>query len=275
MRVLLPLTLLAGLALAGACTAPGGGDTLDPNGKISTNGLVLEAAAVAALDPAPLGATWLTEFEVAAADHLGALVAAPGGLELLRYVAKCALPAEESLIVARPGDDAIHELPGFVGLAPQWSDAPCDGECQRWVSACLLAHTNGQSAPVAISLRGEHPALAWTDAIEAEFDVEEAAYYGNLFADDVAQYACIGRGLFDGTWASQMSYLEGRVCGLGGSCGLQTTGTCHSLTGEGFLDTSTCRRGGAGGDAYGDCHIEARNHDSPMFAEVVTVYLAR
>jgi hypothetical protein len=277
MRVFLPTSIACAAALmAAACVELDGGDTLDPNGKISTNGLHLDDAALAALDTAPLGDGWLSATEVrAAASHAQALGASEAGRELLRYVAYCALPPGETLVVEIPGDDRIYEMPGRVGLAPAWTEAPCDESCQRWMSACLLAHANGQSAPVEISLRGEHPALAWTPAVEEQFDVEEAAYYGNVFGSTPEKFACIGRGLFDGTWAGQMSYLEGRICGLTGGCGLRTTGTCHSLTGDGFLDTATCRRGGEGGEAYGNCHVEARNHASPFYAEVVTVYLAR
>jgi hypothetical protein len=277
MRDLFPIAIAgAGVFLAVACVDLDGGDTLDPNGKISTNGLRLDDAAIAALDTAPLGDGWISEFEVRAApSHARALGASEAGRELLRYVAYCALPSDETLVVELPGGDGVYELPGRVGLAPAWTDAPCDETCQRWMSACLLAHANGQSAPVEIALRGEHPALAWSLAIEDEFEVEEAAFYGNLFAPRREKYACMGRGFFDGSWAGQTSYLEGRICGLTGGCGLQPTGTCHSLTGDRFPDTGTCRRGGEGGEAYGDCHVKARDRASPYYAEVVTVYLAR
>jgi hypothetical protein len=274
MRRLVPaLALVASAAAPAACTDLEG-DTLDPNGKISTNGLVLDEHALAALDPAPLGDGWLAPTEIALSPDHARLASTPEGRELLQYVATCALPAGETLIVESPGGGAVHEMPGLAGLAPEWAGERCDGTCQRWISACLLAHANGQDEPVEISLRAEHPALGWSEAIAAEYDVEEAAYYGNLFAARAEKYACIGRGLFDGTWAGQTSYLEGRVCGVNGSCGLEQTGTCHSITGE-LIDTATCERGGRDGEVYGDCHTEARNQASPRFAEVVTVYLAR
>lgn len=267
--------LLALSALfAAACEVPGGGDPGEPEDKISTNGLSVDFAALGSLDPAPLGARWLSDADVAAsAERAESLGTSERGRELLRYLAKCALPARQTLIVESPQKEAVYEMPGLAGLAPEWSDERCDEDCRHWISACLLAHANGRDKAVEISLRGEHPELGWTESIEAEFDVEEAAFYGDLFAEEPEAYACVGRGLFEGSWAEQTSYLEGRVCGLNGNCGLHGTGSCHSITGEGWLDSGTCRRGGAEGRAYGDCHIEAGNKDSPFYAEVVTVYL--
>ena len=32
--------------------------------------------------------------------------------------------------------------PGLLGLAPEWVGGECGPSCQRWISACVLAHAN-------------------------------------------------------------------------------------------------------------------------------------
>ncbi len=266
------IAIAASLAVS-ACDASGGDDPDEPYGKISTNGLPFDADAIASLDTAPLAAARTGESTLLAAETAETLASTEEGRELLRYVSYCALAEHETLVVEDPDGEATHEMPGLIGLAPDWSGSPCDGECQRWVSACLLAHANGQGEPVAMSLRGEHPELAWTPALEDEFEVEEAAFYGNLFAAQPEKYACIGRGLFDGSWAGQSSYLQGRVCGLtGAGCDVETTGTCHSITGDGITDSATCNRSDDG-SAYAGCGTQARDRAGETFDEVITVYL--
>lgn len=271
---------LALLPLACAPAGEGdGGDPGDPYGKISTNGLSFESAAIEELDAAPLGAEQQSQDESqteirAATEHSELLELGEPGEDLLEYVAYCALDESQTLVAEDPESGDARTFSGLAGLAPEWADESCGDACQRWVSACLLAHANGQGEPFPIALRGGHPALDWPNELEEEFEVEEAAYYGNLFEADPEKYACIGRGLFDGSWADQASYLKGRICGLTGSdCGLETTGTCHSITGDGIADSSTCQEGGGDGSPYGACHTEARDWDSEAYDEVITVYL--
>lgn len=244
-------------------------------GKLSTNGLVLDAATRASLSPAVLGGTWLspTAITLSPDSPMAALATTDAGREMLRYLALCALASDVSLVL--PGPEG-QRLPGLYALAPAWADAPLDPGEQRWVSACLLAHANATGDAVWISLRGLHPGLAWDDAIAADFPIQEAAFYGNLFAAEPALYACIGRSLFNGSWATQGSYLHGRVCGVQPeSCGLSQTGSCAPLTGDisgSYTAVCDIPAGETGG--FGDCHTERPARTSPAFAEVITVYLA-
>lgn len=233
------------------------GDDGAQNKQVPTNGLRLDQAPLAALQTSALDAAWT---DVLTGD--------PAGDELLRYVASCALGPDQQL--------AGH--PGYYGLAPQWYDGDCDGTCQRWVSACLLAHANALGDSVAIRIRGPHPNLSATDPA---FTYQEAGYYGNVFGGLGQSFACIGGGMLEdlGTGANADHYLEGRICGVG-ACGLTSTGFCGAMTG-GVLalpDSGAACVTDAGTDgAYADCHTglsaEPRPRLSPTVHEVITVYL--
>ena len=109
----------------------------------------------------------------------GATLPAPGALafvacdpvirKLMQYMYSCALPAGKSATLSfetgyftcADGDAQPLEFTGSIGLAPQWQatgpgfeGGSCDEDCQRWVSACLLARTNAYGKHVHISLRG-------------------------------------------------------------------------------------------------------------------------
>src|SRR5262245_12570759 len=110
------------------------------NRPIPTNGLMMDLDLAAQLPTTPLG-TRSDDSEVVLDAATAKMLAEPAGRDLLKYVAICALPDGDELVT---GDD---RFPGFYGLAPEWATGSCGAECQRWVSACLLAHVNakGQS----------------------------------------------------------------------------------------------------------------------------------
>lgn len=247
----------------GGGSGPSGSESVD--GKLSSNGLMLVPAAMAALGTGPLSAT---------SEGVGQLLARADGAHHLEYTALCALESGTSLTVG----DATY--PGLYGLAPGWADAPCDESCQRWVTACLLAHTNITGTSVQISMRGEHPGMSWSPAIETEFDIQEAGFYGNLWAsaewDGPELYACMGRGLidFDEVQSSPAdlddSYLDERMCSTGAACGFVSTGPCYFPE---YETASTCE-GDAGDDGFfSDCHVAINAQDAPLYTEVVTTYL--
>ena len=209
----------------------------------------------------------------------GELAATEDGRELLTYVARCALPEGDALVV-----DGIG-YPGLLGLAPAWQDGACDEGCQRWVSACLLAHVNALGVEVPISIRGVHPSIAIvSDEEAAAYPVEEAGFYGDLFAPEGAElemYACLGRGLSDG---QSSSYLDDRLCASSDACGFTHTGVCAPATqlwmteGLGALDGACLedagpRIGYTGCTDPGGIVVELLTAD--LWFEVVTVYLRR
>src|SRR5690606_9277831 len=97
------------------------------------------------------------------------------GRDLLSYVAKCALRAEDILVAEHEG--ATYEFPGLLGVAPTWEDAPPTPALQRWVSGCLLAHVNAFDTSVPISLRAPDT-LDFDIAESVQFPVHEATFIG-------------------------------------------------------------------------------------------------
>jgi len=279
-----------GLSPGGGSGGGGGGSGSGPSGsaegKLSNNGLVLDIEALALLEPEPIGRWVDGEGGEAIADGpaLAELLDHPAGLEHAEYLALCALPEGAGLTVAA-ADGSTVSYPGLLGLAPGWVTGACDLSCQRWVSACVLAHANAYDLSVTMSLRGDHPALTWSDEIADQYTVQEAAFYGNVFelagASSAAPplYACGGRALMstseDGEPETDHSieYLTQRICGTSTQCGFNQTGPCHFSIAAG----SACKRDAGPRGSYGDCvgdDLEDPLAPPPVFPEAITTYLA-
>jgi hypothetical protein len=116
------------------------------------------------------------------------------GRDWLKYIVRCALPAGSK--VAVPNGDGKNVLEGMFGVAPEWAHARLSDTGERWVSACLLAFVNALGEHVLVSVRGDQASLKSTVTAEEriEFSFQEAAFYGNLFSEDGAQYVCRGKG---------------------------------------------------------------------------------
>ena len=116
------------------------------------------------------------------------------GRDWLKYIVRCALPAGSK--VAVPNGDGKDVLEGMFGVAPEWAHARLSDTGERWVSACLLAFVNALGEHVLVSVRGDQANLKSTVAADEriEFSFQEAAFYGNLFSEDGAQYVCRGKG---------------------------------------------------------------------------------
>jgi hypothetical protein len=260
------LALLSIGATVGCAGAEPDGRT-HTSGKLSSNGLVLHAGLLRQL------ASQALDGSAPAAD----LATTDEGLELLSYVATCALADGDVLAIGG------EELPGALGLAPAWLHDACDGACQKWVSACLLAHANASGVHVPIWLRADHPALGSDPDAGDGFTYQEGAFYGDLFtAGGPEMYACVGRGLIDESSDVTITqiddadeYLHHRLCKLGGDeCGFTSTGICQAMP-EGPVATCDDDAGALG--AFGGCHTgdwQREGQDgTPAFDEVITVYL--
>jgi hypothetical protein len=199
------------------------------------------------------------------------------GIELLRYVATCALPQGTSLMVAG------RELPGLLGLTPEWAGQSCSETCQRWVSACLLAHANALGNSVQISLRGDHPSLTPGSYSLANFTLQEAAFYGNVFRanqQDLGLHACWGESVIDANTGTQ--FLSGRLCGVpSGFCPVTSEGPCWLTIGVPVpfdLAIAACSVNN-GPVGYTDCVVSDPNALAARGAQkshqVITVYLRR
>ncbi len=282
------------VASVGACTDQSsetgpGQDVLE--GKLSNNGLVLDQQALDLLSTQALSTTDGADLVVDETEF-GALLQANGGADLLSYLVTCALGEDQELKVASSG----QTLTGNLGLAPQWAVEPCDESCQRWVSACVLAHSNAFGNEVTISPRGGNSGMAWNSGIEAEFDYQEAAYFGNVFAagEERVMQACAGAGLVavsldTGSIQDGAEFLAGRICGVG-ACSFEFAGLCRDSLVEGVpgsIDTGVCATYANG--YFSDCEeSEGFEGELPLgnpndtssatgdrYSEVITVYLSK
>jgi hypothetical protein len=152
------------------------------------------------------------------------------GRDVFKYLVQCALTDSQS-VTFNDADGNEYTYTGAIGLAPEWDTGfPTDSE-KHWVSACLLARTNAYGIPVAISLRGDNPALT-VDAVEAAaYSLHEAAFWGDVFGDTFVAVACPGPLKLAN---SQLSTMPLRACavsadGVTTTCGHQYAGPCESV----------------------------------------------
>lgn len=199
--------------------------------KIATNKLAVNGLLTEALPDAPLTSVGIADTvpSDALADEFVQSV--------LEYMVQCALTSEQSIEVDVAGERRVYA--GAIGLAPAWGedDGACDGACQSWVSACLIARTNAEGESRPISLLGDRPELSPTQDESATFTVEEATYFGDLFGDDRAMYACVPAG----------SGAPERTCeGDAGGCAITIVGDCDdACTSAGCRDGNGALHEGA------------------------------
>lgn len=196
--------------------------------------------------------------EFALHGHSG-LESTAWGRDWLKYIIRCALPAGSSVNV--PHEGATDRLDGAFGLAPQWAHAALDDAGKRWISACVLGFVNALGEHVLISMRGNHVNLraTVTETEVREFAYQEAAFYGDIFADPPVAFVCRGRG---GPRPSPVR--EKRLCsdpsehpGIS-RCDMIITGDCSAV----------CAEEDSRDHAYRGCRGGDR-----VFDEVVTVFL--
>ena len=158
------------------------------------------------------------------------------GLQLLKYMIRCAIPSGVCLNVPTAATDpdvpaecsgGSCQFCGNLGLVPGWQNNALSVTEERWVSACLLAHVNLNGVSVPISARdSEAGYLAPAKAPETNnFSAPEAAFYGNVFRKgpngDYEKYVCN---------AGASTVPPGRMCGLDPmgalKCSMKFTGSC-------------------------------------------------
>jgi hypothetical protein len=182
------------------------------------------------------------------------------GRDLLKYIVRCALPAETKLTV--PRNSVKEVLEGSFGVAPEWAHAPLSPSGERWVSACILAFVNALGEHVLVSVRGDHANLKTTVTAQErrEFSYQEAAFYGDIFSEGPSsQFVCRGSGgpLSSPSRAKRLCSDPSEQAGIS-RCGMVITGNCRDVCAtEDAVDhfVSHCRGGGR------------------VYDEVVTVFL--
>lgn len=212
------------------------------------------------------------------------LLATEDGREVLSLVVSCAVPLGITLVGTVNGVEI--DIPGEIGLAPQWLSSRLDRVGQHWVSACMFARVNGLEVVVPISMRGQHPQLATSAAERASWTLEEAAFYGNAFGslDQPLQwFACRGRDKA----AGNAGVLAERECAAPDPahpgftlCGMIFAGDCGS-----FARDQVCESFSARGTFYERCHTSPLRHhgdrdadrddddDAQVFKQVITTFV--
>ena len=205
----------------------------------------------------------------------------------MKYVVRCALPADQNLSFDDWSGNHF-DWEGLLGLAPEWIDFPITGdgserpnsqsasawatrmlEMQEWISACLVAHVNGNGQHVNISIRGNTPTLATLSGPVAatatapaqpaewvQYGLEEGGYYGNLFLPEPKAFACKGANPTAGE-------LLGRDCYDGKCPGIASTDSCPQVTQAQCSGSSQSQSDGSW-NVYSGCQ-----NDKPSSAEVV------
>jgi hypothetical protein len=233
------MTKLVLLAVACAACAAEPGDrsaTVSSIPRIASN----------ALPPGALAGSALTT-GVLDAGHAAAMAANGNAWLTLRYAVECALEASQSVSFSVGG--VSYTLTGSLGLATGWTTAALGAQEASWVSACVLARVNATATSVTISARGDLTALAVTTGEIADYQIEEGAFWGNVFVDvgTVAGSACNGVDqLLDDSYGD----LPVRQCAQdGGSgvtpCGFHFAGACASVCQSVNGAYTDCPAGGA------------------------------
>jgi hypothetical protein len=191
------LALAAAISIAGCEEIPDR-DTREQHATssnaLSLNALSLNALSLNALSLNALSLNALSLNSLAPGsyalhpDALRALEVSPDAVQILGYVARCALASGTELVATIDGETI--RFPGLFGFAPSWLQYPIDDRAQRWMSGCLLAHANHFGVQVPISVRAagaESTPTEW-----AAFPVYEASFFGNLLGDRPVLFACHG-----------------------------------------------------------------------------------
>jgi hypothetical protein len=255
---------LASMALltlgAGACGGAGAEETTVTSAITAENALTANALTANALTANALTANALTA-NALTANALTANALTANGLkdplarEFLKYAVSCALDKGDD--VTFRVDGVRYSFPGSLGLAPDWgkTGGSCDGTCQRWVSACMLARVDADGVKREISIRGAHPALLPTRGELRAYPVREATYFGNVFTKGQPRFLCLSPG--------QTS--DERVCGDSlASCPMTVVGSC---------DDACAFEGLFGG--FQLCSDAGKVRRGTTYAESVTVFLPR
>lgn len=132
------------------------------------------------------------------------------------YVIACALPEGSTAL------QGVAQREGAMGVAPQWQTGACDPECQRWMTACLLAHANSRNHD-AIPLYLKSNNAAWPHGMDADLRDGwwgEAAWFGNIWKGKLLYCE------YDGISEPIRQILDQRICS-DGQCPFRKVGYCR------------------------------------------------
>jgi hypothetical protein len=246
-----PVRLLRNILISILCVVSVEANALSIN-ALSINALSINALSINALSINALSINRLdADTLLLDADNAHDLIATAEGRHVLRYIVRCAL--EDGDYLRFELDGRIWDMPGLLGIAPEWERRPLSSAGQERMSACLLAHVNAFGIAVPISMRG--PRLAEADVVESSvFYYGDGAFYGNLFDDSAEKFACKIRAnrYFDESTqtieAAASPTAHQRICAgerTAAECGMVFAGYCDEVCDEVERDGNQWR--------FGDC----------------------
>jgi hypothetical protein len=267
--------------------------------RLASNRLASNRLASNRLASNRLASNRLSANHLEATEDAAELLATPEGRELYYYLMSCALPPELSIQATVPGApdsnpespdpgtntpytcaSGVCTFPGNMGLAPKWIDRKLNRKGQRWISACLFARVNAFDTAEAISMRGNHDALAVSESETEHFTLEEGAFYGQYFVEEeeaIQWFACLGEEESEG----EAGGLSLRECAEPDAedptlttCGFNYAGKCRDFDSS-MPDPYACKLFEEG--YYEKCYVQPGEGTWPAtkkYKEVITVFVS-
>jgi hypothetical protein len=245
-------------------------DRLEDSNALNPNALNPNALNPNALNPNALNPNALNPNSLSPAALASILDPGEAGelsRQLLSYVVGCAFARGQSFSFTwYDSSNTPHPetFTGLLGLASGWATGAVGKASQRWVTACLASRVNWYGTPVMLSSRGAHPSLRTQSSCErSAYPSEEGAFYGNLFQDSPAIYACYNEANAAHSRSRLRDCAAGHIDESGQieDCGpVQILGSCADY----------CAPLDAAGLYYPGC---ARVLGGPTIAAVITTFL--
>ena len=247
--------MAAGLSACAARPPPGGATPealLTSNGLtvngLTVNGLTVNGMTVNGMTVNGLTVNGLTVNGLATADFLSWFEAdAATANMVMRYIARCALPAGQSLTWDWNG--TTYTWSGVLGLAPTWGTGqPIPAPEQQLVTACLAAHSNKFGLHVPLSVRGPMSDgvsfIPLDPGEDTTFTQPEGCFFGNLFD---------GSGIYGGAFLASWTPEETNPRG----CAVENDlpGSCPPIQNLGSCDAVCTAAPGGGPTVYASCTV--------------------
>jgi hypothetical protein len=172
---------------------------------------------------------------------------------VMAYIYRCAAPAGTSVAWTNPSTNVKYTWAGGLGLAPGWAlGSAATVTEQQVVSACLAAHVNLYGWAVSISVTGRGATgvpIATTPAETSLYNIQEACWFGNLFAGEGVGFA------FD-TGGAGSTQSSTRACAFPSPNGVPS---CSPIVNTGRYCWDICQRDGS---AWGTCTWNGKSYAS-------------
>lgn len=177
----LALAVLAWVGGAWADQWVGGG-----NGLRWTNGLRTEDLRFNALSANPQANPRMVQVPLSTATYnlqsgdsiLREQLEDPAARAFFGYVVSCALDSTQQ-VQWQDSQGNSYQWQGSLGLCPGWAQGAASLQCQRWVSACLLARNNAEGRRVLLSGRGQHPVSTQAFSLQPQVSVDPNLPYSH------------------------------------------------------------------------------------------------